>query len=65
MLRHLIIMSSHVVIIENYLLNAYCHRHSTRTLHIWFVLIFLITYWVGVIFIPISQVEDRNLRDIE
>lgn len=64
MLRHLIIMSSQVVIIEYYLLNAYCHRHSTRTLYIWFLLIFMITYRVGVI-IPISQVEDRNLGEVE
>ena len=55
MLRYLIIMSSHVVIIENYLLSAYCHRHSTRTLYIWFLLIFMITYRVGIIIIPIHR----------
>ena len=55
MLRYLTFMSSHVVIIENYLLNAYCHRHSTRTLYIWFPLIFMITYRVGIIIIPIHR----------
>ena len=30
MLIHLIILSSHVAIIEKYLLNAYGHRHSVK-----------------------------------
>lgn len=58
-------MNSYVVIVENYLLNAYyVPAILSSSLYIWFHVIFTIACGCGII-IPISQMEDRNFREVE